>query len=74
VKEKVRKQRPSEAEYALALAISRDEQEKLKQFLRKQLRKYGKPMSLEEVRAILDNKLGQTSLSDLIIAARKERL
>ncbi len=60
------------AENALALAVYRDEQDRLKQLLCKELRKCGKPMSLDEVRATLDQALGETTLRELVITARKE--
>lgn len=50
----------------------RDEQYRLKQLLRKELRKYGKPMSLDQVRATLDQALGETSLSQLVVFSRKD--
>lgn len=63
----------TQAEYALALTVYRDEQERIKWLLRKELRKYNKPsMSLEKVRAILDKKMGDVLLSQMVIDMRKE--
>ena len=71
---KVRKRyEPTLAEYALALTLYRDGQERIKWLLRKELRKHNKPsLSLEEVRAILDKKMGNSSLSQMVIEMRKE--
>ncbi|MBI4331786.1 MAG: hypothetical protein HY673_10945 [Chloroflexi bacterium] len=64
---------PGQAEYALALAAYRDEQERIKLLLRRELDKYGRPaMSLAQVRSIRDRKLAGALLSQLIVEMRKE--
>ncbi len=71
---KVRKKFPRvQTEHALSMTVYKNEQERIKSLLRKELSKYGKPaMNLEEVRATLNNKLADISLSQLIIDTRKE--
>jgi hypothetical protein len=63
----------SKAEFALALTLYREEQEKMKSMVRKALDKYGKPrLTLMELRATLDAQLGSISLSQEIIVMREE--
>ncbi|MBI4334596.1 MAG: hypothetical protein HY673_25355 [Chloroflexi bacterium] len=62
-----------EPEHALAVAVYRNEQERLKYLLQKALGKYGKPkISLKQLRARLGAQMGDISLSQEIIKMREE--
>ena len=64
---------PSIADYALAIALHREEQKQMDSMVEKVLGRYGKPtMSLKKLRAILDDELGSKSLSHEIIKMRDE--
>ncbi|MBI4332715.1 MAG: hypothetical protein HY673_15705 [Chloroflexi bacterium] len=63
----------AEAEQALALAAYRNEPEKLRYPLQKALGKYGKPkVTIQDLRAQLSDRMGDVSLSRVIIEMREK--
>ena len=65
----------SKADLAIAMVASREEMEQLERDIHSVLGQWGPPtMTLDELRAMLDEKLGDVSLSDMIIEMRNEGL